>query len=319
MNSPSTEQLSRDIAWILSCPSLFGPAAAPCFISHPLADWPLSSFNLTEKDARDILWQLARRRSHLLGIYYETLWQHILQKHPGTQLLAHNLQVQSEQVTLGEFDLIYRQSQPANNHQLFYHRELAVKYYLGVPETGTQSSPWNHWVGPGLRDRMDRKLSRMLNHQITLSSTTEGKQSLKQLGVESVTQEVLIQGYLFYPVEGLCPEPEVANPEHSRGYWVSISQLESWLQERNDNERAELHFIRPPKLQWLSPLHRPESPDRVYTRQRLHAHLKVQLHSHPQPVLISACLLQDNIFSESFRFFVVPDDWLENARKAAAV
>ncbi|MGI9274751.1 MAG: DUF1853 family protein [Endozoicomonas sp.] len=319
MNSPSTDQLSRDITWILFSPSLFGPTAADCFISQPLAGCPANSFNLSEKDAQDILWKLARRRSHLLGIYYETLWQHILQMHPDTQLLAHNLQVQSEQVTLGEFDLIYRQSQLADNHQPFYHRELAVKYYLGVPGIDSQNSPWRCWVGPGLRDRMDRKLNRMLNHQITLSDTDAGKQVLEHLGIEKVTQEVLIQGYLFYPTEGLCPEPEVANPEHLRGYWVAISQLESWLQERDSDETGELHFIRLPKLQWLSKFHRQETPDRVYTRQRLTAHLKVQLHSNPQPVLVSACLLQENIFSEAFRFFVVPDNWLENARKVAAI
>ena len=233
---------------------------------------------------------LSRKPWLPLGIYYEYLWHFLLSRHPGPDLLAHNLQVSrinnGVKKTLGEYDLIYR-----CNGKL-YHRELAVKFYLGVPLTSASESPWQHWVGPGLKDRLDRKMHRLLEHQIRLSDTPEGGQALSQFGSDRVQKEVLIQGCLFYPMFAHCPAPVDINPDHRRGYWLTINDYRQWLSKQRPAPRSKILN----KPFWLDN----EGPeDHLPPTEHLKALSRNRL---PQMVKHNRQYL-----------FVVPNDWPERA------
>lgn len=298
---PTDKQLSRDIGWILSSPPLIDPAFHHFFCGSRLPDTPCPLFKppypLSKGQSNQVCSLLRQRRHHLLGIYYETLWHHLLEQHPEIRILARNLQVQKDQATLGEYDLIYQHT----TDQVTRHRELAVKFYLGIPcATGTGPGSWNHWIGPGLKDRMDRKLARMLEHQATLSDTPEGQYTLAQNAIPAVTRkEILLQGYLFYPVHGYCPSPEGAHPDHHRGYWVTQEHLVNWL--HTHDHKLPLALV--PKHLWLSSYTAtPEEAD-LYS-----AHSLRQLELS-DPVMVIACNQGNQLLRERFRFFLVPADW----------
>ncbi len=226
----SSESLYHALRWIQNSPPLFGQSAGTEFLDSALSA-PSDYFLPSDEDIRQLQTIVTTKNNHLLGIYYETLWQFILDQSENTTLTANNLQVQGDHGTLGEFDLIYQ-------HQGQYiHRELALKFYLGIAtgehkqnpqvQKSGQISPWNHWVGPGLKDRLDRKLQRLSQHQIRLGKTNEGEEALYRLGIRNITREILIQGILFYPIEGHCPPPEFSHPDHLRDHFPDTGLLKA--------------------------------------------------------------------------------------------
>ena len=311
------KQLSRDLHWIQNSPVLFNSQCNNRFSAsilpntcHPLFQ---AGYALPQQETARIYATLQNKRWHLLGIYYETLWHYLLKQHPSLNITTTNLQVQkADKSTLGEFDLIYNDKETNDT----IHLELAVKFYLGVPGTASSTtivnnSPWNMWVGPGLKDRMDRKLQRLLNHQITLSQTREGQKTLEALGINKVVRSICLQGYLFYPVHGHCSPPENCNPDHLKGYWVTEPKLHQWLKE----QQQPLHFFCPTKLRWLSCLYvclYETADQQPYDISRLCQAMK----SIVEPKLVAACMKMPDGYYEQFRFFVVPDFWQEKATTA---
>ncbi|WP_062270812.1 DUF1853 family protein [Endozoicomonas arenosclerae] len=309
MNRLSHQQVARDIDWLLSSPSIINPNFDSRFICP--ATSPAHPYQITGSGYSELVDILHQRRSHLLGIYYESLWQHILRHSREYELIACNLQVQNNHQTLGEYDLILKSLSEA----VFIHRELAVKYYLGLPSNTRTASPWHHWVGPGLRDRMDRKLNHMLRHQITLSDTQPGRNVLNALNISEVKTEILFQGYLFYPISGICPIPQDCSANHLRGHWLPINQLESWLEQ--DGEEA--CYLPLPKSLWLSTYRGLPDPATHLTRETLISRLQSQLFNSARPQMVVRCHDQEGELIESSRFFVVPDDWEARAIMAAEI
>lgn len=127
MKHLSHQQIARDIHWSLNSPSIINPDCDSRFICP--ASRPVHNDQVTDSDYSELVEILHQRRSHLLGIYYESLWQYILRHSEDYQLLACNLQVQDNHQTLGEYDLILK----SLRQEVFIHRELAIKYYLGLP------------------------------------------------------------------------------------------------------------------------------------------------------------------------------------------
>lgn len=219
------QDLRQSLEWIQTSPTLFSRAASVWMTDCPLP-CGVPPLSLHDGMISKLAERIKQRNNPLLGIYYETLWQWLLEQHPDFELLAHNLQVGAHQKktlsaetasvehpapspgrTLGEFDLIYRCQGSV------FHRELAVKFYLGLPSALTglerhRTSPWHHWIGPGLRDRLDRKLNRLIHHQINLSDHPESQQTLNLMGIKALPEkEILIQGRLFYPL--LAPDEQL--------------------------------------------------------------------------------------------------------------
>ena len=304
-------QLSRDLRWIQSSPVLFNDTCHECFASSVLPECSSPLFEpgyaLAPEAVAFIRNALEYKRWHLLGIYYETLWHYLLDQHPAIHTLARNLQVQkADHSTLGEFDLIYNNL----NTGITTHLELAVKFYLGIPEPlqHTNSSHWHQWVGPGLKDRMDRKLHQLLSHQIRLARTPEGAAAVASLGVTRLSRTICLQGYLFYPIHGYCPPPQNCNPDHLKGYWIAESMLNDWLEQ----QPSGLYYFRPAKLRWLASLHESESQKKNDKSSLLQSLAGIR-----EPQLIIACAEEANGYNEQYRFFVVPDDWQQRAELAS--
>ncbi len=324
---PTHHTLYQALQWVQSTPPLFNQAAGTFCLNQalPVGTEPL----IPDTTQLDLLACLLNKKGNpLLGIFYETLWNFLLNQLPDSQVIASNLQVTGEKngqpATLGEYDMIYQlQNQ-------FIHRELAVKFYLGIPgeDSHGNGSPWRNWVGPGLKDRLDRKMGRLLHHQATLSDADEGQKVLLKLGIEPpVKKEILIQGRLFYPlyplntdkpaaiqltdlfnpiirseaaqnIESLCPPPELCNPNHLKGHWLTQNHFLLSTQSITKH----FSFQIPHKLQWLN-----QSP---VAGQFNHQELMSQLKQQKQPIYVR---LIHQTPQSPLHLFIVPDNWPEKA------
>jgi hypothetical protein len=124
------------------------------------------------------------------------------------------------------------------------HWEVAVKFYLLLGDRET----WQCWVGPNQRDRLDKKVNRMRDHQLTLSARVEGRAAWSGLGVKAIQRCYgLLKGSFFTEWGG--PEE---GPTHSvsaaRGRWADVGMFDA-LQDAY----SESLWVKREKPFWLAP------------------------------------------------------------------
>mgnify|MGYP000170670062 CR=1 FL=1 len=316
-------QAVRDLAWCLSSPPLFDalPDVETLILPEPwyrdstvngqLHDW----LRQLDREPSPLLAHLRQARSPRLGIYFEGLFGFFWRHFPQHRVLHQNLQVKQEKTTLGEFDFIARQ------RQKWLHIETAVKFYLGVePRERGQSSPteseWHQWVGPNCNDRLDKKLHRLLQHQLKLSHHPAAQVQLARLGirVEQLQTALQLQGYLFYPAHTPLPPPHHSSAAHLRGLWYYWRDFRELL-----TRLSPCDWILLPKSNWLSPARITTGSDdnqtpRILSAEQICKQLADYFDSsvtptRQRPLLLAKIAAEDDIWWERERCFVVPDHW----------
>lgn len=196
------DTLQRFYDWVHQTPSLF--QLTPPFVE-------LQRLDITPLAKHDY------QGNPRLGFLYQHLCTKLLVNSSRYSLLAEEIQINSSSgQTLGAIDLILRNNQSQQNE----HWEVAIKFYL--LHQGT-------WYGPNAHDQLDKKLGRMLSHQLKMSSTQE---FLKQYPeYNDLTEQLLIQGRLY--INPFSPEtvPQLClglllNQSQITGYWCYQSQWE---------------------------------------------------------------------------------------------
>ncbi|MEC9482417.1 MAG: DUF1853 family protein, partial [Halomonas sp.] len=158
-----------------------------------------------------------------LGLYHEALWHFLLAHAPGTRLLAHNLPVRNGRRTLGELDLLYAlhgDSSPV-------HLELAVKFYLGLPQGPGPADSQARWVGPGSIDSLAIKRQRTLTRQLPLSRSAQARAALAPYTAQAPAVRLAMPGVLFrpwQPADTELPLPCEASPRALKGLWLPRSR-----------------------------------------------------------------------------------------------
>ena len=211
----------RDLVWAVASPSLLAPQT----------DWPrnfelpmsLEDFDrLVSADPVALQAHLERSETRFLGSYFEALWAFYLNHDPRFEVVAKNLQIRDGGRTYGEFDFIVFDHENGQHLQL----ELAVKFYLGIREVNDYAyTDGEHlWIGPQARDRLDIKVGRAVEHQLTLHRQEKARRALAELGVNQVTPRLLFRGYLFHPVEKV-PVPPYVSSNYGRGRWCRLGNV----------------------------------------------------------------------------------------------
>ncbi len=162
-----------------------------------------------------------------LGVYHEALWQLLLEEAPAIQLLGHHLPIRDDKRTLGELDFLYRHL-PSNR---VYHLEVAIKYYLGLPQGPGQPEDLCRWIGPAGLDSLALKVAHTEQKQLPLSDHplaqhySQGSVTHKQLA---------LPGVLFYPWHTCLPAPLRASKDHQRGWWLYLHDWTDFLDSLNE-------------------------------------------------------------------------------------
>lgn len=304
-------QYVRDLAWLFWSPSILN-------FSNGFQRQPLDSkwLEQLDKNPQGLVEHLSSKNLKMLGPYFEALWEFYFNHYPGVKLIAKNLQVFDQGKTIGEYDFIYRDLKSKRN----YHLEVAVKYYLGnqrkIEEIQEKrgldlSSPQAQclWVGPGTRDRLDKKSLKLSQHQSQLSATVAGKSALKSVGIQQVTSHVCLLGYLFYPVDYQMLPPFDVRDNHLRSCWLTKESIPLYLDSNSK-------FAIVDKPHWLAPI---SSSDRkLLDRNQLESSLATQFSEIPHPRLIAEFkqISTKNTketheltgLSSNF-YFIVPKEW----------
>jgi len=172
-----------------------------------------------------------------LGHLYEDALARLLNSSPRVELLEKNLQIQQgKHSTVGELDFLIRMPDG-----LLVHLELATKFYLAVKVDDGFAYP-----GPDSRDNYDRKLDRLLSHQLTLVERYKDCLPLEYRDSDIVVRQ-LIYGCLFDHIgQADLGRPSFCNPECRRGKWLHWSELAEWFSDQTVFELV-------PKALWPVP------------------------------------------------------------------
>lgn len=279
----------RHLAWLCRAPQLlqspltFEPA-------RYLADDIAERLQVWDQDpalAPALLKETPQKR---LGFYFERLYRVLLEDLLGWDVLLQNRQIQSNGRTIGELDFVVHN----RSEDRIEHHEIAIKYYLGVPEQSGRT----RWYGPNARDRLDLKTDRLLRMQSQRTALPEARALLAEAGVtEPVVPRIFMPGYLFYPTVMQVNPPESVPASHLRGQWCYLSQvkpsdLPGWVVLN--------------KPHWIGPWRQTETPTPDAVTAALNT---IKRHSIP---LLFARVEQNSVngsWQETKRLFVVPDSW----------
>lgn len=199
--APGSDQHVRDLLWAINSPPLVWPDDS--------GRWP--RLNADVIDCDHLAAYVNERGEHRVGHYFESLIHYWLRHVRGLEIVAHRLPVRGEGKTLGELDFVFR-----DEAGCLIHWEVAVKFYLVTLET-----PPRH-LGPNTSDSLDRKILRMLRHQLPLSRMVYD-------GIAA--RHAIVKGLIYQHAFAPDPSPPASdlNPCHLRGLWLHQRELPSFL------------------------------------------------------------------------------------------
>ncbi len=281
----------RDLAWACFSGPLLSSRALDPELDN--CQWQLTEprqqmLLQLDREPQALLTSLQEGQSTRLGLYFERLWRFFIETDPDLELLAHNLPVRNGGHTLGEFDMLYRDIRSGRH----FHLELAVKFYLGRADT-------NIWLGPGKQDQLSLKVAHLLERQTRLAEQAAAAPLLAQLGIDKVSRQMEVKGYLFSPWQGTTVLPEGYHPALNLYRWLDLEAF-SQLPLAAGQDWQPLQ-----RRQWLAPYSRPaeeSSLDNEALAGWLHTHVT----QRNTPQLLARC---DVTGVELERYFVTPPDW----------
>ncbi len=171
-----------------------------------------------------------------LGKYIERFVSFELSKHNNISVLAENVQIQQDKLTLGELDcLLLKDGKPI-------HLEIIYKFYLYDDSVGT--SEIDHFIGPNRKDSLIEKLTKLKDKQLPLLYTNTCKTYLETFGLkaETIKQEVYFKAQLFVPFTNQNLRLTTLNNNCIVGFYITKKQL---------NHFTDCKFYIPNKKDWL--------------------------------------------------------------------
>ena len=157
-----------------------------------------------------------------LGAYFEDLVQFFVEHMAGHQDVVTGVVVSENKRTVGELDMLFRDGESC------HHWELAVKFYLQVPDLAPD--PGECFVGPETRDRLHFKMGRLRDHQVPMAKHAAAVEALAPW--QPLQSAAFLRGRLFYPAssdwnQGFGGTSVAAN--HQRGWWCPVDRTEELL------------------------------------------------------------------------------------------
>ena len=309
-----TDPAVRDLAWLLFSADLLRaqPPQAPLadLWSDPAearaaAQWLVR----LDGDPTPLREMLDASQPTRLGRYAEILLGWYLGHGPAPRLVAANVPLRRDGRTLGECDFLVETS---DGRRL--HWELAVKCYL---HSGDSRATLADFVGPNLRDRFDRKLTHLLDHQLRLSEREE----FATLGYPGPwLAQMFVKGWPFYRAGAVVSDPPSLAPGHACGWWVTRTEWSAFAARHAADGWSVL-----PRLAWLAPrridagvLMRESASGTSIAAPVDPETLLAHLPRPGEPSMVAAfagdCA---SGYVERSRGFIVPDDWPAKAQAFA--
>ncbi|MEW4925720.1 DUF1853 family protein [Algibacter sp. 2305UL17-15] len=171
-----------------------------------------------------------------LGKYVERLVSFELGQQNDISVLAENIQIQDDKLTLGELDcLLLRNGKPI-------HLEIIYKFYLYDASVG--SNEIDHFIGPNRKDSLIEKLTKLKDKQLPLLFSDACKPYLDALNLnsEAILQQVYFKAQLFVPFSNQDLQLKTLNNDCVVGFYINLNELDAF---------AACKFYIPNKKDWL--------------------------------------------------------------------
>jgi len=171
-----------------------------------------------------------------LGKRVERFVKNELEQFSSIKIVAENVQIQHNKITIGEIDFIIKQ------HKTPIHLEVVYKFYLYDETVG--NTELEHWIGPNRKDSLITKLTKLKEKQLPLIFRTQTKSYLEKLEIntEEIEQQVYFKAQLFVPYKFKISSFNLINNKCVKGFYIPFERL---IEFENCN------FYIPTKINWL--------------------------------------------------------------------
>tara|TARA_R100000935_G_scaffold57981_1_gene93428 strand:- start:280 stop:1113 length:834 start_codon:yes stop_codon:yes gene_type:complete len=194
----------------------------------------------TNLEIREILSKIEFPVKLVMGKRMEFFFKAAIIFNPQLQLLANNIQIHQNKITLGELDYLVNDLQS----QKILHIELMYKIYVYDPNIQTEMK---RWIGPNRKDSLIEKLDKVKNKQLPLLYSIPARPFLKTLEIsaENIEQQICYKAKLFIPKHLEGQDFPYVNNKCIAGYYYNLQQF---IEEFQDNDQ----FYAPEKQDWPS-------------------------------------------------------------------
>lgn len=174
----------------------------------------------------------------VLGKRIERFFSFYIEHFSEEEILAENIQVISDKVTLGELDFILKNKKSGRCS----HVEVVYKFYLYDPIFQNEAE---RWIGPNRRDTLLKKISRLKNQQFPLLHKEETQPLLQELKIKAneVQQKALFRANLFVPFSMRDQDLPLINNACITGFWIKRKNF-------TESHFGKYQFYSPRKQDW---------------------------------------------------------------------
>ncbi|WP_299059709.1 DUF1853 family protein [uncultured Polaribacter sp.] len=154
-----------------------------------------------------------------LGKYIERFVSFELSQNKSIEILAENIQIQRNKITLGELDcLLLKDKSPV-------HLEIIYKFYLFDDKIG--NTEIEHFIGPNRKDALIEKLSKLKDKQLPILHTKECKNLLNNFKIElkDISQQIYFKAQLFLPIYKTNINLKLLNKNCITGFYCNLKDL----------------------------------------------------------------------------------------------
>lgn len=174
----------------------------------------------------------------VLGKRMESFFELLIKSSDRYKLLANNIQISREKITLGELDFLLKDLHTNQN----IHLELVYKFYVYDPSFSSEEA---RWIGPNRKDSFLQKMEKLNQKQFPLLHIPETRDFLKtlELNPEDLIQQTYFKAKLFLPrniQEHTFPK---INQECIAGYYLSFKEF-------NSTNFQDFRYYAPSKQDW---------------------------------------------------------------------
>ncbi|MCH3882125.1 MULTISPECIES: DUF1853 family protein [Tenacibaculum] len=157
------------------------------------------------------------------------------------QILAENIQIQKDKITLGELDCLLLRNEKT------IHLEIIYKFYLYDAKLGTTEI--EHFIGPNRKDSLTQKLTKLKEKQLPLLYSNECKTYLESINLDvfNIEQQVYFKAQLFVPYANFKLKLNTLNQSCVVGFYIKRTEL-------LDFSTCKFHI--PKKNNWLVEPHK---------------------------------------------------------------
>jgi hypothetical protein len=171
-----------------------------------------------------------------LGKYIERFVSFQLSQEKTIIIIAENIQIQQEKITLGELDcLLLSREKP-------FHLEIIYKFY--IYDTSIGKNEIEHFIGPNRKDSLVDKLTKLKEKQLPLLHSKECKSYLKSIALRAseIKQQVYFKAQLFVPFKQRDLQLKTLNIACIAGFYIDTKELKQF---------KDCKFYIPTKKDWL--------------------------------------------------------------------